>query len=291
VLPKEGIVRRSFLAWIVALLPTIIPSCQDYTCENKLEGIKGRLWFNPNPIRFPLSEVTNRDTAVQVTVANIGTEIVSIESVSLIGEPDFFLDQGLTDLFDPSTNQLEFPIGLGGGGEDCDRCGTVGFPIFCRQGAGRPAEGKFVIETSDPTSPTLEVPLLVDPDAVLPETQDYPVGVIPIVKPNPIRFHKRMDVGETQTLEVCLRLEGATSSSLINRLELHGDNFGIQGVYDKEGQPLSLPARNYIIGQDTLKILDNKPISDNRDGGTLQVEFVDDLGDQRTLLVPIMDSW
>ncbi len=274
------------------LLLTAIPACQDYVCENKLEGIKGRLWFNPNPIRFPLSEVVNRDTPVSVTVANIGTESVRIESVSLVGVPYFFLDQMIADLFDPSANQLEFPFEFGGGSEECDGCSMASFSVNCRQGTGHLAEGTFVIETSDPTSPTLEVPLLVDPDAVLPKNRSHPVGMIPIVKPNPIRFHKRMDVGETQTLEACLRLEGATGSSMLSRLELYGENFRLQGVYGKDGRPLNLPLRNYAIGQDTLKVvIDNEPKTDNREGGTLQVEFIDDLGDQRTLLVPILDEW
>lgn len=274
------------------LLLISIPSCQDYTCENKLAGIKGRLWLNPNPIRFPHSEVAIHDTPVLVTVANTGTEVVSIEAVSLEGGPDFYFDEGLADVFDPSTGMFEFPIGFGGSGEDCDRCGTAGFPVFCRHGAGHLAEGTLIIETSDPTSPTLEVPMVVDPDTVLPEDQSYPVGMIPIVKPNPIRFRKKTNVGESQTLEVCLRLEGAVQSSQLNRLELHGENFGIQAVFDADGGEISLPLRDYNIGEATLKILvDNQPVTDNRTGGTLKVEFTDDLGEQRTLLVPILDNW
>jgi hypothetical protein len=284
--------QKLYILAAVVLLSVSIPSCQDYVCENKLDGIKGRLWFNPNPIRFPYSEVAIHDTPVLVTVANTGTEVVSIEAVSLEGGPDFYFDEGFAYVFDPSTGALEFPIGFSGSGEDCSRCGTAGFPVFCRQGTGYLAEGTLIIETSDPTSPTLEVPMVVDPDNVLPEDHSYPVGVIPIVKPNPIRFRKRTNVGEWQTLEVCLRLEGAAQSSKITRLELHGENFGIQAVFDANGGEISHPLREYNIGQDTLKILvDNRPVTDDRKGGTLEVEFTDDLGDQRTLLVPILDNW
>ena len=285
--------RKACMLCVAVALALSIASCQDYICifpEDSLSGVKGRLWFNPNPIRFPLKESGSGEISVQVNLANIGSEIVQIEAINFSADSDFRLDLGVLDLIDPVTGDLEFPIGFSAD-EGCERFSRLEVPVYYTPKTGDKAKGSFVIETNDPTSPTLEVPIMVDPDAVLPENQSYPVGVFPIVKPNPIRFHKSMDVGETQTLEVCLRLEGAAQSSQITSLEIHGENFSIQGVYDNVGNSIPLPVSEYNIGQYNLKILvANEPVNDKREGGTLLVEFVDDLGDHRTLLVPVLDD-
>jgi hypothetical protein len=153
------------------------------------------------------------------------------------------------------------------------------------------ASGTLAIHTSDPTSPTLRVPVIVDPAAEIPEQVPvYPEVTCPVVKPNPIRFG-RITTGGTRTLDVCVRFEGGGPHGRLTRLEVSGSDYCIQQATDRLGNRIPLPVEDYPVGQESISVrVANQPVSDQREGGTLLVQTVDDRGEKYTLLVPILET-
>jgi hypothetical protein len=263
-----------------------LAACQDYVCSFPKEspsGIRGRLWLNPNPIVFPAIGPEERVFLVVVVLANIGSEDVLIDSIDFSGDRDFvFEDQHLVDQLCPA----EFS-----GSEECDKVSSVPGTISYAPTTGLNASGTLAIHTSDPTSPTLRVPVIVDPAAEIPkQVPVYPEVTCPVVKPNPIRFG-RMAAGGTQTLDVCVRFEGGGPHGRLTRLEAFGSDYHLQQATDRRGDSICLPVEDYPIGQESISVrLANRPVSDQREGGTLLVQTVDDLGAEYTLLVPILET-
>jgi hypothetical protein len=278
--------RRHLVLVVAVAMAFSIVVCQDYVYisdEESLIGIQGRLWVNPNPIRFPVVEPEEILFTVVAILSNIGSEGVVVESIDYWGDGNIgFSDKHLVDSLCP----IEFP-----GFKECDRVLSAPGTITYVPRKGFNTGGTIVIQTNDLTSPTFEVPIILDPEVVIPDQNPGETFVTcPIVKPNPIRFKQTM-AGRTQTQDVCVRFEGGGTNGKITKLEVHGKDYYIKQATDHLGNSIFLPVDGYIVGQDSITVrIASYPFASKGQGGTLLVQTVDDLGEERTLLVPILED-
>ena len=109
--------RRLVVLCMAVTLAVTISSCREEVCsfpEESLSGIRGRLWVNPNPIRFPVVEPDDSSILlVDMIFSNIGSEDVTIESIDFSGDSEFKFPS--KDFFDQMC-PAEFS-----GFEECDR--------------------------------------------------------------------------------------------------------------------------------------------------------------------------
>jgi len=114
------------------------------------------------------------------------------------------------------------------------------------------------------------------------------VGTLPIIKPNPIVFDK-VRIHEKQSVEVCINLFCERFTSRLINLAVSGKAFSAPGLSDQQGNSVSLPVEyepNSVSKYKTM--ISYTPHSGSNEEGELVVQFEDDLGDERTLLVPIL---
>ncbi|HUU01200.1 MAG TPA: hypothetical protein VM425_07175 [Myxococcota bacterium] len=265
------------------LLTNAASACADYAQidnQEHYDGIRGRLWINPNPIRYPALLSGDDAAMAYVGLYNIGSEDVTIDAIHLDGDPDFyFLKEDFLNYVFPSAFH---------GSIECGQYHGMYGPFFYEPKSKGNVSATLVIETSDPTSPTMRVPLTIGEDPDYPNNiHDSAVGTLPIIKPNPIRFDTT-NIHEKQDIEVCIYLFCNRSPSRLTKLAAPGKSFSIQGLSDQQGNSVSLPVEyntnSSVVYKTTVSYT---PHSSNEDG-ELVVQFEDDLGDERTLLVPIL---
>lgn len=147
---------KKLLAPLFLILTTFSDvACQDYICvfpEESLNGIYGRLWANPNPIRFPTIELEDGQFMQGLVIlSNIGSDSVTIESIEYSGDDEFHFD-------DKQLVEQLFPYSLDGNVE-CDKVSAlIGSITYCPR-TGVNASGTMIIHTNDPRSWGLLVPL------------------------------------------------------------------------------------------------------------------------------------
>jgi hypothetical protein len=259
-------------------------SCVDYASlfpQESVRGIYGRLWVNPNPIRFPVVQPGSGETVAEVSLINVGSKRAEIEDIFLEGDPDFRFGWAESEFIDfMVAGEKSFSLN---GHSECYRFQRVSGGIYYRpEGVDRP-RAELVIQTSDPTSPTLRVPIYMHTEADQDERTTFA-----LVRPNPIYF-ERAKRKERQVVDVCVRLEDEELSSRLTGLEAVGDGFVVEGVSDYDGNAIPLPVRSYATDEYHLQVkLAYEPDSNRVEDGSLAVRFTDGRGREQTLLVPVL---
>jgi hypothetical protein len=283
-----------FLAMVLA---SSTWSCTDYAGLLEIEhlpdeydlsdGIYGRMWLNPTSIRFQPLMSGSPEVRVNFDFVNIGSEDLYLSSMYFVGDPDFKLPGIVQKAIDEIEDVFPFLLRCDPGCFGYGEMG-VGFAIFYQPTSGDQAESVFVLETIDPTSPTLELPISLDPNAPpIVIDPDSPLGTLPLVKPNPIRFDSS-NLQSEQTLEVCVNLFDREPGVKITNIEAYGSSFSVGRLSDSEGNPSELPFA-YLpetFDSNLVEIIfsPGKDVTE----GALRVEFTDSNEEQRVLYVPIL---
>jgi len=270
-------------------------SCTDYGGLLEIEhlpdeydlsdGIYGRLWLNPNPIKFQPLMPGSPEVVMPTIFMNIGTEDLNITAVHTAGDPDFMIQPEIQHYLDTLEDLL--PVSSHGK-PGCFEYTKIGLPIIYQPTSGDQANGALVFETNDPTSPTLEVPLVLDPNAQ-PFDPDIesPYGTVPLVSPNPIRFDSA-NLQAEQTLEVCVNLFDWEPMVTITNIEAYGSSFSVGQLSDSTGNQVELPfsymPETYDFNLVEIIFSPGNEVTE----GALRVQFIDSNEEQRILYVPIL---
>lgn len=224
--------------------------------------VVGRLWVQPNPIR--LRPEWAGQAWLPVEVNNIGSEEVAIDDVYIEGSADFNMQV--------AHDAQDFPVVIPGQ-DDCRGYNGWGWGFAYEPTGPGLNEAVVVLETSDPTSPTLRVPIIFDETGE--HTSDhYPMGglmeekTLLLTKPNPIRF-ERVSVGSSVTQDVCLLFDIVGS--------VPSPEFSVMG----QGFSILSSSLEHV----TVQYAPQTPVSED---GALVIEFLSYWGDAMTLVVPIL---
>ena len=239
-----------------------LPPSKDIVDTGSDSVITGRLWLVPNPLRIrpDWAGTTVHDSEpVRACVFNIGCEDVDIEHASTEGTTDGVFYGGFY-------TEHNFPIRMGGSPDCSGRSGWCFEMRYLPTGSGL-GEAHVVLETDDPTSPTLRVPILLDETGRLtPESHhDHPVEYresFVEVSPNPIR----LDAGASGTLELIIFPEGELGTEILG-VHVYGEGLGLSGSTEE-----------------LMTVLTYSSASD----GSLIVGFETSWGDELSLVVPIL---
>lgn len=224
----------------------------------------GRLWVLPNPIRFRpewAAPPGGDGQQVGVDFLNIGSEDLYVDRAYIVGSAAFVLP----DL----EAGYGMPIPLAAE-ECCDAASGVFLGLDYRPELASGEVAKLVLETGDPTSPGIEVPIVLDhagaltPDDPMRSPHGFESHVL--VKPNPIRFAS----GGPSEVEVCIALEGAVPP-VISETWVSG------------------PGLSLLAGAIEPNVLIRySPEAEGPVDGALVIEWTDSWGDGFTLAVPIL---
>jgi hypothetical protein len=242
----------------------------------------GRLWVSPNPVVFGVDSEGYTIRDFQIEIANIGSEEAVIDDITMSGDPDF-------DFYGERPHDGHYPKHIGGDPE-CNGHAGMGFPIVYADVTGDGAAATMVVHTSDPTSPTVKVPVYRNPELVYENHYMDPVeGLRPIVKPNPIRIDRHTVKGEKR-IEVCLALLGWGDPLFrFTKIEAFGASVAVAELLDYQGNPVTLPHPPDVWTADPNRaVISYKPQMDADEDGALVVHFEEDSGRQQALVVPIV---
>lgn len=227
----------------------------------------GRLWVLPSPIRVrpEWDGTTPVGETFPIVIANMGCQDVSVTGFRIEGNSDFVFSDG-----DPGL-EIGYPVRIGGT-PSCTSGSSLGFGMAYRPTSGSTDPGTLVVETSDPTSPTLRIPIAFDtagthtPYDPLELPPNYYESYIWSMEPNPVHI----STDRPSTTEVCVSVE------------TNGSGFAFMSMrVDGEGLSLVEPVDHY-----------NPRISYTPTGGdvdgSLIIDFTDNWGDAHTLVVPIL---
>jgi hypothetical protein len=154
-----------------------------------------------------------------------------------------------------------------------------------------PLESFFVVHTSDPTSPTFKVPIIIDYEgkyALPPFTSGWHEGNVSHiwVRPNPIRLDRQPE-GTTTTKELCLAGSGEIVPPRITEIRVYGPGLSITGARDGDGTPIPLPISTGSHLPSYL-VLTYVSEGDTPVDGVLAISFLNNFDDEFTLGVPII---
>ena len=147
----------------------------------------------------------------------------------------------------------------------------MGFGIHYVPDGETLAEATLVVETNDPTSPTVRVPIMFDTTGTL--THDDPMSPPSVedafiwVKPNPIRI----PAGTTSTTDLCVEIPNYSEGCSLDLIRVHGEGLSLVDPTD-----LDSPQISYV------------PATGDLMDGAFIVDFTDNWGDAHTLVVPIL---
>jgi hypothetical protein len=229
----------------------------------------------PNPIRVRAFDQPWHEFLV--SIENIGSEDVVIDNIYLDGDPDFSC----------SLDEERCPKTMSGGPE-CGGIGGMFFTCYYVDVSGEQASGTLVVETSDPTSPTVRVPVildlvgdLTDPISENPEMKEARL----IAKPNPVRVTP-LPVGQSLVMELCLFSHGMDISTDI-MISTEGNSFSVLRVEDLEGNTVPFPFDfEPYTGPYTL-FVEYRPLDESHEDGKLILEFTDGWGLRQMLEFPL----
>lgn len=244
--------------------------------------IVGRLWARPNPIAFPPPE-TGHGGILDFVVESLGGESVTIDDITIEGSVDFHAD--LVD--ETGVIPLTFDEWSCCPEEGCGGGGLAGSCMEYHPSGTEPRDVYLVVHTSDPTSPTFRVPIIIDHEGRYtattppPSVFDYVAQVW--LRPNPIRLDV-LPAGTSTTLELCLDHRGEPRITGIRTI---GPGLSITGARDFYGAPMSYPLSR---GSGPPAYLDLR--YDSTDGaamdGTLTISFLNEFDDEFTFGVPVI---
>jgi len=287
----------SFLCCFILFLPPVfICSCADYVPHERLqldntpkeppEGVYGRLWAIPNPLHLgPLPEGETLEN-VLVNLFNVGSEDISITGIDLTGDPDFVFEPSFLDIIE-EIDALPYTLP---GREGCYDFTSIWVSINYEPENKLPVSARLSIQTDDELAPEIGVPLSASIDFPPHESSEPACTTLPIVRPNPIRFDSTLP-GTEQYLDVCLHLYGEEGPATITSIEAFGEDIFIDSLTDDYGKPVTTPI-TYQPGsmKMTLLRLSYRPSGGKPDDGVLGVVFINELGDEHALLVPVLFS-
>lgn len=231
--------------------------------------IAGRLWVVPNPIRFRPEWGGEFGIApgLAIAVENIGSERVTVLDTHIIGSSEFFFGWELH----PTGGTPNRPV-MHEGQPECAGGAGMGFSIHYVPSGEILQEGALVIETDDPTSPTFQVPIVLDTTGTL--TPDDPDDYIAYngdayiwVKPNPIRI----PADATSTTDLCVEIPNYSEGCSLDLIRVHGEGLALVDPTDYDHPRISYVPT--VLG----------PVD-----GAFIVDFTDNWGDSHTLVVPIL---
>lgn len=296
-------VVASFIAAIVLLacedkqhevprtLPPWTPPPKTVLDTESTDVIVGRVWIVPNPIPIPPVPVGSGFTPLGfVGLYSLGTDETYIDRMTIEGSADFtteFIERG----FDwPYWNPEEYSRPEDGYGSGQ----SMWFEIWYTPTVEVPEETFLIVHTSDPTSPTFRVPIVVDHEGTyLPGGMDEDYwGMFEHAyvwtRPNPVRFSVK-PTGRSEIVEVTLAGTGGADDPMleVTDISVWGHGLSIAGIWDQEGNPLSPPIHS---GSLVLAYLDIEHVSTGEEvcDGVLMLSFLDIFGIEKTLGVPIL---
>jgi hypothetical protein len=246
----------------------------------------GRLWVMANPIR--VRAVPSAGVAWDefiVTISNIGSEDLVIDDIYVKGDPDFSCPM----------DGLRFPYTDSGNPSCSVGPGMAFFTCYFSIISGDQARGLLVVETHDPTSPSVEVPIVLDlvGDLTPNDWGDLPQEQMFFsVKPNPVRISP-LPVGQSLVIELCYlsmtwQLAPQEHNSAKNvMVSTEGDAFSVLRVEDGSGNTLPLPFDCWPDAYRGKIFVEYRPLEDSHEDGRLVVRFTDDYGLRQTLKVPL----
>jgi hypothetical protein len=258
------------------------------TCivEAKPVPVLGRIWVMPNPILYrtiPWME----ETESWITVTNIGSEDVAIDKIYLVGDPDFRFPTESRD-FEFSEKSPDFPFPMRIDAEE-DGWGhtLMGFMMLHKLITSRNPETYLVIKTSDPTSPTLRIPIVHF--AGYSGSYDGSKETWLQIKPNPIRLDQ-LSSGNSHVEEIGVLGSSIGSENQIKNVAFStiGDDFSISEITDNWGNRLTIPVDIDVHAEPIRVFLEYRPRDDQPDNGLLVVTFTDGWGLTQNLRVPIL---
>ena len=245
--------------------------------------IVGRFWISPYPIIVPAWFV---DPVAVVTGTHLGTEGLVIDEIRIEGSRDLSLSF-------PWTFPTEFDaIESAGSG------GFFTFPVEYSPSGGEFVESHLVVETSDPTSPTFRVPIVIDHSGetggchrVTPETN----GSFAAVGPNPVRMDA-LPRGESETMEIVAVSYRAAFSvepqPPITGIRVEGPGLAFTGArtwHDVDYSSIPFPVTEFEPDAEGLSLdLEYTSVTGGPADGVISVEFVEDCGCLMTMQAPIL---
>lgn len=240
----------------------------------------GRLWLSPNPIVFGMSPDGYWMYESTIDIANIGSEPVQIERITISGDPDF-------DFFSPP-NDDRYPHNIDADA-DCNGFAGMGFTISHAETANDNPTATMTVHTRDPTSPTFSVPIYRDQNYIIEDPHSSFGGTHPVVKPNPIRIY-RDEAGNGQNIEVCMFFHsGDERQAKTTEVETVGEAFAIEELRDYQGRPMEVPGPDETLsGDPSAVVISYRPLQSPNQDGALVIQFDLLPGGKRSLIVPIL---
>lgn len=251
--------------------------------------IIGRLWVTPYPIPIKPDATWPE---VLLTLEHLGSDAVVIDDITLEGDPQFSFGEGIYSQcagdLDCASDPFNFSDWACCGRDGCGGGGTLGFNFIYNPPALESEPASLVIHTSDPTSPTFRVPIIIDHDAryePAPTMYRYSEFDMPRiwVRPNPIRLSSKPD-GETSTTEFCL---DGDESPVITRMKLVGQGLSITRAETNDGTPIPLPPE-YDGSLSVYMELEHTSEGLGPVDGVLIIGFLSNWNEEMALAVPIM---
>jgi hypothetical protein len=137
--------------------------------------------------------------------------------------------------------------------------------------------GYLIIQTEDPTSPPIEVPIRFDTTGTHTDEDHLMVEDIFIdVRPNPVRFR----AGVPEIKELCVHAQNTDETLVLDDVRIHGEGLSLVEPVD-----LSVPPEYPFPGGFGIEYA---PTTDEDVNGALIVDFTDNWGDEETLVVLIL---
>lgn len=238
--------------------------------------VTGRLWVSPNPIRYLPDQEGGEPFHLAVSVACIGNEPLQTDGFSLEGSGDFVFDPNGDDIPNRSLDCSARP--------ECNGASGMGFSIIYTPSGDPQASATLVVHTSDPTSPTVRVPIIPgEADQVPPSANDGYMPMQdesnPMVKPNPIRF----DVGTPQEIPLCLSGMGAEVT--YTGVRVYGEGYSMVGPLPTVQEPFYSGDGH---GQMRYVTVRYDPENGGPEDGTVLIDLVDTWGDELQLAIPVI---
>ena len=242
--------------------------------------ILGRLWVMPNPLRYHLTPgFPEQDFEAQIW--NVGSEDVVVESIYLVGDPDFRFPFKHRDFeFTGKSPDFPFPLSVGA-------TTVIFFSMYYKPTVNRTPEAFLVVQTSDSTSPTLRIPIVrVDNYSYFHNASQEACLDI---NPNPIRLDP-IPFGSTSSVDIGIQGMEMGGDNLLRNVTFStvGEDFSITEITDAFGKQLTPPLEIEPHSNLVNVLLKYSPQDDQPENGLMVVTFTDRWRLTQNLRVPIV---
>lgn len=254
--------------------------------EPKPVAVLGRIWVMPNPILYETIPWLEENES-WITVTNIGSEDVTIDKIYLVGDPDFWFPTEHRDFeFSEKSPDFPFPHRIQAE-EDGWGQSLMGFAMYHKIITSRTPETYLVIKTSDPTSPTLRIPIVRY--AGYSGSQGGMEGIWLQIKPNPIRLDQ-ISPGNSHVVEIGVMGGSFAGEDHIKNMEFSttGNDFSILEITDNWGNQLTMPFDIAVHAEPIRVFVEYRPRDNQPENGLLVVTYTDGWGLTQNLRVPIL---